>query len=73
MCRSIHTLYNIDPPVTDEDIQAAALQYVRKVSGFRKPSRFNQAAFDVAVTEITAITARLLGNLHTSSNPHKAG
>jgi len=67
MCRSIHTLYNIDPPVTEAEIQAASLQYVRKISGFRKPSKANQAAFSDAVNEIAAISSRLIATLETSS------
>ena len=69
MCRNIRTLYNYDPPSSDADIQAAALQYVRKVSGFRKPSAVNQAAFDHAVAEISRATARLLDNLRTKAPP----
>jgi len=67
MCRSIHTLYNVDPPVTEQEIQAASLQYVRKISGFRKPSIANQAAFKAAVEEIAAISSRLIATLETSS------
>ena len=64
MCRSIKTLRN-EPELTHEDVEAAALQYVRKVSGYRKPSRANQAAFDAAVAEITDATSRLLDSLVT--------
>jgi len=67
MCRSIHTLYNVDPPVTDQEIKAASLQYVRKISGFRKPSKANQAAFNAAVDEITAVSSRLIAALETTS------
>jgi len=67
MCRSIHTLYNVDPPVTDQEIQAASLQYVRKISGFRNPSKANQAAFNAAVDEITAVSSRLIAALETTS------
>jgi len=67
MCRSIHTLYNVDPPVTEEEIQAASLQYVRKISGFHKPSKANQAAFNAAVDEISAVSSRLIAALETSS------
>jgi hypothetical protein len=67
MCRSIKTLYNFEPPATQEEIRASALQYVRKVSGFRKPSIVNQEAFDAAVAEITQITAVLIENLQTSA------
>ncbi|HSB66316.1 MAG TPA: DUF2277 domain-containing protein [Anaerolineales bacterium] len=66
MCRSIHTLYNIDPPVTEQEIHAACLQFVRKISGYRKPSRLNQAAFTTAVGEIEIASAKLLGALATN-------
>ena len=69
MCRNIRTLYNYDPPSSEADIQAAALQYVRKVSGFRKPSAINQAAFDDAVAAIARATSQLLGNLQTNAPP----
>ncbi len=69
MCRSIHTLYNFDPPATEEEVRAAALQYVRKVSGFTKPSRANAEAFERAVDAVAAATARLLGDLVTSAPP----
>jgi hypothetical protein len=69
MCRNIKTLYNFEPPVTDDEIQAAALQFVRKVSGFTKPSKANEAAFDAAVAEIAAVTARLLDSLETNATP----
>lgn len=65
MCRSILTLFNFEPPATDDEIRAAALQYVRKLSGFRQPSRANQAAFDEAVDTIASATARLLNGLET--------
>lgn len=67
MCRNIKTLYNFDPPVTEEEVHAAALQYVRKVSGFRKPSRINEAAFSACVDEIAAATEKLMGRLETSA------
>jgi hypothetical protein len=67
MCRNIRNLYNFEPPATDEEIRASALQYVRKVSGFTKPSQANEQAFDRAVEEVTAITTRLLGELVTSA------
>ncbi|MEJ2557119.1 MAG: DUF2277 domain-containing protein [Anaerolineae bacterium] len=67
MCRNIKTLFNFDPPATDEEIRAASLQFVRKVSGFNKPSRANQAAFLAAVDEIAAATGKLLGSLETSA------
>jgi hypothetical protein len=63
MCRSIKTLRGTETPATEEEIRAAALQYVRKVSGFRQPSRVNAAAFDKSVADIAAITEQLLGNL----------
>ena len=67
MCRNIKTLYNFDPPVNDEEIHAAALQFVRKISGFNKPSKANQAAFLTAVDEITAISKKLLDSLETNA------
>jgi hypothetical protein len=69
MCRSIHTLHNFDPPATDEEIRAAALQYVRKISGFAKPSRANEAAFERAVDAVAAASARLLDELVTRASP----
>jgi hypothetical protein len=69
MCRNIHTLYNFEPAATDEEVRDAALQYVRKVSGFTKPSQANADAFDRAVDEIAGATARLLGELHTNAPP----
>lgn len=69
MCRSIKTLANFDPPVSDEEIGAAALQFVRKLSGTRRPSRANEAAFDQAVEEVTAAASRLLRSLTTSAPP----
>ncbi len=69
MCRSIKTLYNFSPPATDEEIQAAALQFVRKLSGFRQPSRANQAAFDRAVDEVAAAARTLLYSLVTTTEP----
>jgi hypothetical protein len=69
MCRSIHTLYNVAPAATEEEARAAALQYVRKISGYRKPSRANEDAFARAVDRIAAVTWRLLGELETSSPP----
>jgi hypothetical protein len=65
MCRNIKMLFNFDPPVTDEEIRAASLQFVRKVSGFNKPSKANGPAFNRAVDEIAAVSARLLGSLQT--------
>jgi hypothetical protein len=69
MCRNIRTLFNFDPPVTEEEIRAAALQFVRKLSGFNRPSRPNQAAFQAAVDEVAAASARLLVSLATSAPP----
>jgi hypothetical protein len=70
MCRNIKTLYNFEPPATHDEIEAAALQYVRKISGFTKPSAVNEAAFHRAVAEIAAVSTRLLDSLETSA-PHK--
>ncbi len=69
MCRNIRILYNFEPPTTDDEIGSAAVQYVRKVSGMQKPSRANEAAFDQAVEEISAATARLLESLVTTAPP----
>ena len=69
MCRSIHTLYNFEPPATEDEVRAAALQYVRKVSGFAKPSQANAAAFERAVDAVAAASSRLLGELVTSAAP----
>ena len=69
MCRNIRTLYNFEPPTTDDEIQAAALQYVRKVSGMQKPSQANAEAFDRAVEAVAAVTATLLDELVTSATP----
>jgi len=69
MCRNIKMLFNFDPPVTGEEIRAASLQFVRKVSGFTKPSKANEAAFLAAVEEIAAVSARLLGSLETNAPP----
>lgn len=68
MCRSIKQLRNVEIPATEEEVRAAALQFVRKVSGYRKPSKVNQAAFDQAVEEVTQVTQRLLDHL----GPHYA-
>jgi hypothetical protein len=67
MCRSIHTLYNFEPPATEDEVRAAALQYVRKISGFTKPSQANAEAFERAVDAVTAASERLLGELVTSA------
>jgi hypothetical protein len=69
MCRNIRMLFNFAPPVTDDEVRAAALQYVRKVSGFAKPSKSNEAAFAQAVDEIASVTANLLAGLQTSAPP----
>ena len=69
MCRSIHTLYNFEPPATHEEVHAAALQYVRKISGFTNPSQTNAEAFDRAVEAVTAASEQLLGELVTSAPP----
>jgi hypothetical protein len=69
MCRNIRTLHNFDPPASEEEVHASALQYVRKVSGSTKPSQANQEAFDEAVAEVTAVTATLLDRLVTTAPP----
>jgi len=69
MCRNIKTLFNFDPPATDEEIRAASLQFVRKVSGFNKPSRTNEAAFDRAIEEVFLSARRLVDSLVTTSAP----
>jgi hypothetical protein len=69
MCRSIHTLHNFEPPPTEEEVRAASLQYVRKISGFSKPSRANEEAFERAVDAVTAASQQLLDNLVTSAPP----
>ena len=69
MCRSIHTLHNFEPPATQEEMRAAALQYVRKVSGYTKPSQANEAAFERAVDAVEAATRRLLDELVTNAAP----
>jgi hypothetical protein len=69
MCRNIKMLFNFDPPVTDEEIRAASLQYVRKISGFNKPSQANEAAFLAAIEEVSAASARLLHSLETNAPP----
>ena len=69
MCRNIKTLYNFEPPANEDEIQAAALQYVRKVSGFNRPSQANEVAFHTAVAEIARVTAQLLAELETSAPP----
>jgi hypothetical protein len=69
MCRNIHTLYNFEPPATREEVHDAALQYVRKISGFTKPSQANEAAFERAVEAVTEASARLLDELVTTAPP----
>ena len=69
MCRNIKTLFNFDPPVTEEETRAAALQFVRKITGFNKPSKANEAIFLAAVDEIAAIAINLLGALETNAPP----
>jgi hypothetical protein len=69
MCRNIRTLHNFEPPATDDEIRASALQYVRKVSGFTKPSQANTEAFERAVDEVATVTSRLLGELVTNAPP----
>ena len=69
MCRNIKTLYNYEPPATEEDVRAAALQFVRKISGFREPSRANAEAFHRAVDEVSDAVNRLLASLVTNSEP----
>lgn len=69
MCRNIKTLFNFEPPVTEEEIRAASLQFVRKLSGFNKPSKANEAAFSSAVDEIAAVASKLLHSLETNAPP----
>jgi hypothetical protein len=69
MCRNIRTLFNFEPPVTDEEIRAASLQFVRKISGFNKPSKVNEAAFQLAVEDIARISGKLLASLESSAPP----
>jgi len=69
MCRNIKTLFNFDPPVTPQEIRAASLQFVRKISGFHKPSKANEALFLAAVEEVAAVSTRLLRSLETSAPP----
>jgi len=69
MCRNIRTLFNFEPPVTDEEIRAAAMQFVRKISGFSKPSKANEAAFLAAVDQVEAVSRNLLGSLETNAPP----
>jgi hypothetical protein len=69
MCRNIKMLFNFDPPVTEEEVRAASLQYVRKISGFNKPSKANESAFLAAVDEVAAVSSRLLRTLETNAAP----
>ncbi len=69
MCRNIRTLFNFDPPATDDEIRAASIQFVRKLSGFTAPSRANQAAFDTAVDEVAVVARRLIDALVTTADP----
>jgi hypothetical protein len=69
MCRNIKTLFNFEPPVTEDEVQAASLQFVRKITGFNKPSKSNEAAFLTAVEEIAGISSRLLRSLETNAPP----
>jgi hypothetical protein len=69
MCRNIRTLHNFEPPATEDEIRASSLQYVRKISGFTKPSQANAEAFERAVDEVAAVTARLLDQLVTNAPP----
>ncbi len=69
MCRNIKTLFNFDPPVTPEEVRAASLQFVRKISGFSKPSKANEAAFNAAIDEVAAASMRLLTSLETTAEP----
>jgi hypothetical protein len=70
MCRNIKTLFNFDPPATDEEIRDASIQFVRKLSGFNKPSQLNEAAFDHAVDEVAVSARKLLSSLVTHAHPH---
>lgn len=70
MCRNIKTLFNFDPPATEEEIRAASLQFVRKLSGFQKPSQVNEEAFNQAVEEVAHVAGHLLSSLTTSAEPH---
>jgi hypothetical protein len=69
MCRNIKTLFNFDPPATDEEISASALQFVRKLSGFNKPSKANEAAFNRAIEDVSAIARTLIDSLETNAEP----
>jgi hypothetical protein len=69
MCRNIRTLFNFEPPVTDDEVRAASLQFVRKITGFNKPSKANEAAFESAIDDSAAISSRLLRSLETNAPP----
>ena len=69
MCRNIKTLFNFDPPVTEDEIRAASLQFVRKISGFNKPSKANEVAFHAAIDEVAGVATRLLHSLETTAPP----
>src|SRR5947207_8825730 len=69
MCRNIKTLFNFDPPATDEEIRAASIQFVRKLSGFNAPSKTNEAAFNGAIEEVSAVARRLIDSLTTTADP----
>ena len=69
MCRNIKTLFNFDPPVTDDEVRAASLQFVRKITGFNKPSKANEAQFQAAVDDVAAVSMRLLRSLDTTAPP----
>lgn len=70
MCRNIKPLFNYDPPATDEEIRASSLQFVRKISGFHEPSKANEAAFNRAIDEVSAVTRKLIDSLATDARPH---
>jgi hypothetical protein len=69
MCRNIKTLFNFEPPATEEEIRAASLQFVRKISGFNKPAKVNEAAFELAIEQVAAAAHKLLASLETSAEP----
>lgn len=69
MCRNIKTLFNFDPPATDDEVRAASLQFVRKLSGFNKPSKANEAAFHRAIDEVAAVARKLIDSLETTAQP----
>ncbi len=73
MCRNIKTLHNFDPPATEDEIRAASVQFVRKLSGFTRPSRINELAFDRAVDQVTKVAEELLGSLVTTAPPRDRG